>query len=89
MRHETRDELRHETIRLVSRLTSPSARLSSRVSRPHAQSRERKGIVEMKKIIFALALAAAGAVTAAPQAEIDAAIARGVKYLLAQQAADG
>ena len=43
----------------------------------------------MKKIAFALALAAAGAVTAAPQAEIDAAIARGVKYLLAQQAADG
>ena len=43
----------------------------------------------MKKIAFALALAAAGAVTAAPQAEIDAAIARGVKYLLAQQSADG
>ena len=43
----------------------------------------------MKKVVFALALVAAGAAFAAPQAEIDAAIARGVKYLLAQQAADG
>ena len=44
----------------------------------------------MKNIAFALALAAAGAVSAAvPPAEIDAAIARGVKYLLAQQAGDG
>ena len=43
----------------------------------------------MKTRAFALALAVAGAAMAAPQAEIDAAIARGVKFLLAQQATDG
>ena len=44
----------------------------------------------MKKLLTCvLVLAGICAVTATPQAEIDAAIARGVKYLLTQQAADG
>ena len=43
----------------------------------------------MKKVVCILALAGICVVSAAPQADIDAAIERGVKYLLAQQAADG
>ena len=43
----------------------------------------------MKKVVCILALAGICVVSAAPQADIDAAIARGVKFLLAQQAADG
>ena len=43
----------------------------------------------MKKLACILVLVGVCAVMAAPQAEIDAAIARGVKFLLAQQAADG
>ena len=43
----------------------------------------------MKKVVCMLALVAGGVAAAVPPAEIDAAIARGVKYLLAQQAADG
>ena len=43
----------------------------------------------MKRLFCVLALVAGGVAAAVPQAEIDAAIARGVKYLLAQQASDG
>ena len=43
----------------------------------------------MKKIMACALAIVAGGVAAVPQADIDAAIARGVKYLLAQQAADG
>ena len=43
----------------------------------------------MKTTAFALALAVVGAALAAPPAEIDAAIARGVRFLLAHQSPDG